>query len=58
MKGGRELIYEIQHLLEQNYTPLATAQALDIPVEWVYNAARWIGRDIYDHTDELFQQTQ
>lgn len=55
MRDGSELLSEIVYLLDQNYTPLAAAQALDIPPQWVYNALRWTGREDYDHTDQMFQ---
>ena len=54
MTDGSELIEEIMYLFGQNYTPLAVAQALDIPPQWVYNALRWTGREDYN-ADELFQ---
>lgn len=54
MTNGSELIEEIMYLFDQNYTPLAVAQALDIPPQWVYNTLRWTGREDYN-ADELFQ---
>ena len=54
MTNGSELIEEIMYLFDQNYTPLAGAQALDIPPQWVYNTLRWTGREDYN-ADELFQ---
>lgn len=49
MNRSDDFYLEIDNLLEQNYTPLAVAQTLDIPIQWVYNVSRYRGRDDYSN---------
>ena len=49
MNRFNDFYNEIDYLLEQNYTPLAVSQTLDIPIQWVYNVSRYRGREDYSN---------